>query len=61
MDTIDGQLALNIDATRKALGNIGRSTVYRMIRAEELETRKVSGRTLVTARSIRKALGVDAA
>jgi len=62
MDTesIDGQLVLNIDGTRKALGHIGRSTVYRMIAAGELETRKVYGRTLITARSIRRKLRLDA-
>jgi len=60
MDTIEGQLALNIAGARKALGNIGRSTVYRLIASGELETRKVFGRTLITARSIRRKLGLDA-
>lgn len=59
MDTIEGQLALNITGARKALGNIGRSTVYRLIATGELETRKVFGRTLITARSIRRKLGLD--
>jgi hypothetical protein len=59
MDTIEGQLALNIDGARKALGNIGRSTVYRLIATGELETRKVFGRTLITARSIRNLLKVS--
>ena len=56
MDTIEGQLALNIDGARKALGNIGCSTVYRLIATGELEIRKVFGRTLITARSISKLL-----
>ncbi len=58
MDTIDGQLALTIDAAKRALG-CGRSTVYRLIGDGTLEVAKVYGRTVVTARSIRRLLELD--
>jgi len=59
MDTIEGQLALNIADARKALGNIGRSTVYRLIAAGELEVVRFDGRPKITARSILKLLGLS--
>jgi hypothetical protein len=47
-------LALSIPDTGKALGNIGRSKVYEMIKAGELELLKLGGRSTVTMKSIRK-------
>lgn len=58
-DGIGGRLTFNIRAACEVMG-ISRSTLYRLIAADELETRKIFGRTLVTARSIRRKLRLDA-
>jgi|SRR5215469_5728700 len=58
MGTIEGQLALNIAGARRALGNIGRSTVYRLISDGKLEVVRFDGRPKITARSILKLLGL---
>jgi excisionase family DNA binding protein len=54
------RLTCTIDEARKIVG-IGRSTVYRLIAEEKLETRHVYGRCLVTMRSIRALLALDEA
>ena len=55
--TIDGAVALSIKRTIKAL-DTSRSTVYRLIAANELEVVRCDGRPKVTARSILQRLGL---
>ena len=44
---------LSIPSTQKALGNIGRNSIYNLINSGKLETVKIGRRTLVKADSIK--------
>ena len=55
------QLLYSIRDGRRILGGIGRTTVWRMINAGQLETVKIGGRTFLKAESVRRAAADGAA
>lgn len=48
------RLAYSVTETMHMLGGISRQTLYRRIKTGELDARKIAGRTVITAESIRR-------
>lgn len=48
----NGQLLFPYDAVRSALGGIGRTTLYALIDAGEIQRVKIGNRAFVTAKSV---------
>lgn len=46
------QLLLSIEDTSRALGKLGRTSIYRLIESGALEVRKIGRRTFITASSV---------
>lgn len=49
-------LALSIPDARKALGSVGKSTIYRLINAGKLTKAKIGNRTVITTASVKALL-----
>ena len=54
MSDTELRLLLSINETQKALGNLGRTSVYNLINAGELEVRHIGSRSFVTVESARR-------
>lgn len=47
-------VAYDVAGAQRALGNVGRSTVYRLLADGKLEARKIGTRVVITAESVRQ-------
>jgi hypothetical protein len=48
-------------ATAKSITGLGNTTIWKLIKEQKLETRRVGNRVLVLVRSIERLLGIDGA
>jgi hypothetical protein len=53
MDLLD-QMAMSIEQTGEALGGLGKTSIYGLIRRKKLRVVKIGRRTLVTVESVRQ-------